>query len=1676
MEFPSPQDILKKIQGGSTSQLFSENSPTNFPSPQDILTKTQSQNKGPSFLSNIATKAKDIYLGIGKALYKPLEDVAYNKGRYDVGMEFTPQTALEGTKLFGNGVVAIAKGFNEGVARIVKSTATATLGEETTKKIADAGGPISIGKFSEDITGKKDLATYQEIYKKAKSYALDNNASIDQADAFGGLTVLGALFVDNPLMGPGKGSVFKLTEESVARIAKEESEDVIKGIIRSQNPALTDTEIDAMTPVFRNATTPEEVRTLTDQIKGIQNTPLTKQAGDELPTPNEVLDASRKNFEVPTEKLPTGEVPEPNASYFRAIEDSNQSVKFIPVEGKAVRIADNLETFVHQPENGAFEVLEASTGRKIGSVAETPEAAVASAKAVLEGKAPEEIQQTINQFVKETGVTPRESQNITPGTPEAIRAAERGIQPTGAPRPFDQNLIRDLSRETELGPILERMQRAFPRLSEQALTPIAKRVAQLKRTGDIEGILQVMRNIDEDIARSRKAGNTTAGISKDAFTRSIATVGKREAVGDLPPSIGELLTPAERGKYLDNIQRVVKTPDEAVLAQQEYDALWEHADQRIIDRYEELRVWRDILRENMNLHVGKQVNDLYKGTFVSPDDISLAELIRSKPGRDLDGRIDALMGSPGGTAGRDAVEEGQKALEDFRGMREQLKSLEDELREVRPKARAARILQSMVEDVPVISRKQAGDIESLASGEDVRNIYKDISGFQGQAKDVYRNFERVFGSRFKDVKRVILDPFDKSKGDMVDEIKTLGDRIEENVINKYGIKRGSKDSEAVQLYGEGAISQEDLVKMVGSKRVEDIMGAVAWFRDEYDRLLDEVNAIRAQIFPNDPSKLIPKRKDYFRHFQELSDGFRQLIDIFETPAGIDPKLAGLSEWTKPKSKFLGFAQERLGDTSTVDAVGGFLDYAPSFAYAKHIDPHIGNFRYLRRRLAEVSPTPGTKEIRPTGEVLGKANAQGEQEVIGTGTKLEKQEGINNFLTFLDDYANDLAGKTNPMDRYLQKVVPGGRKTMKAIDWTNNRVKANTILGNFASSIAQIFNVPNSIASAKLYSLPGIQRSLSSIFVKDDAMVASSFLKERYKQDLNSRFKIDWVNHPVRATSDQAKEFAVWMIGALDEVGTRFTWQSHYAKALGEGIENPIKYADDMARKMVAGRGVGEVPLLQKSKLFKVAAPFQLEVANAWYVLGDFINKKEFGAIATLFVANYLFNRAAEKVRGTPVVYDPIEAIIDGATNASDEMDDSGNASRAAYKFAGRQVGEILSNVPFGQTVAQALPDNFVKDTMGLEGGKKELFGTSDPGRFGGGLLAMKGVSDPLYKVLFPFAGGQIKKTKEGIEAMISGDVKSADGKLLYKTDKTLKTVIQAVLFGKNGTSESQMFFDARNDLFQRTYRQDAARSELNLQAEKQWADIKDLPNDEKVKKLQALDDSNPTLGEAIYKVAKDEATGLDGTDRLVKMLGVDNGERAKYIVDSITQLSKEEKIAFLQNLDDKKLIPDKVFEQITQLVKGETLASDIKKEGEQSSSSVIDKVVTYAKAMGTDPVTAFQVIFSGQTIRRIDNDTIIVNRMSLSDSEAEKKTQAGGGSTQGMNLDHTIPLQLGGTNSAKNLKLVPESVWASYTPVENALGRALRDKKIDKKTAQDLITKFKNEELTEAQVMSQIPE
>ncbi len=632
------------------------------------------------------------------------------------------------------------------------------------------------------------------------------------------------------------------------------------------------------------------------------------------------------------------------------------------------------------------------------------------------------------------------------------------------------------------------------------------------------------------------------------------------------------------------------------------------------------------------------------------------------------------------------------------------------------------------------------------------DAYKDITTVKKQLRDIYRNSEEVFRKDWPAVKEAIFDPMDASKGNFVKTLELELADFKDAIAGKF--KENSAADKAVQLYGEKKMSYEDLISQFGKEQAAEIVKAEQWYRHKYELFIDNINRIEQEIYPNHPEKWTPKRADYFRHYQESTSEFSRLQNILENPVRIDPMLEGISEGTTPKTKWASIKQMRMGDKTKVGAMRGFLDYLPGYSYAINIDQHIGKFREL-------------------AELLGRVD--------------HKSKKLNNYIYNLQMYANSLAGKSSEIDRVTADLI--SRRGLQVVDWVNRRAKANTILGNFSSSISQFLNIPQGVATAgPVNFLKGIGTTLAQTFGRNVAMENSTFIKERYFKGF-SEFDHGMLNN--------TKKLLGWMVTVGDEIGTKMIWNSMYEMAKTKGITDAkslIKFADDATRKLVGGRGVGEKSLVQNSKMFQVVAPFQLEVTNLWWVMEDLAKsdnslKKKFGQFATLFFGLWMANNIIEKINGNRPVFDPAQAVIDSAQALKNEN----------YALAGGRIfGEVLSNVPFGQSIASIYPE-FGTSMFGKKlPTRKALFGRSDPTRFGESAIVIKALSDPLYKLLLPFGGSQIKKTKEGIKSYNQKKSTTSVGSFQYKIDQTPANLLKATLFGKGATTNAQEYYEKRD--------------------------------------------------------------------------------------------------------------------------------------------------------------------------------------------------------------------------------------------------------------------------------------
>ncbi len=116
--------------------------------------------------------------------------------------------------------------------------------------------------------------------------------------------------------------------------------------------------------------------------------------------------------------------------------------------------------------------------------------------------------------------------------------------------------------------------------------------------------------------------------------------------------------------------------------------------------------------------------------------------------------------------------------------------------------------------------------------------------------------------------------------------------------------------------------------------------------------------------------------------------------------------------------------------------------------------------------------------------------------------------------------------------------------------------------------------------------------------------------------------------------------------------------------------------------------------------------------------------------------------------------------------------------------------------------------------------------------------------------------------------------------------------------------------------------QSRERFKIKEEAEKTFEDLSKLPKEEANTRAREIKKENPELFDKLRDIKEEKELGLNYTERLMKQLGVENGERAKYVFTQVSKLkTREEKNEYIRNLKQKKVISDRVFEQLKILLK-----------------------------------------------------------------------------------------------------------------------------------------------------------
>ena len=411
---------------------------------------------------------------------------------------------------------------------------------------------------------------------------------------------------------------------------------------------------------------------------------------------------------------------------------------------------------------------------------------------------------------------------------------------------------------------------------------------------------------------------------------------------------------------------------------------------------------------------------------------------------------------------------------------------------------------------------------------------------------------------------------------------------------------------------------------------------------------------------------------------------------------------------------------------------------------------------------------------------------------------DSANGLTQFVGFVQEHANRLAGKTDPFQRVVNDTEPS--KMRKFADATGRalmkQAALSKIVGNMNSVVAQTASLPTlfSTTSPKALIQAFKLKNRKAILQKSDALAL------RYADD--------------NLTDDTKFEKTMKTAGIPMEVVERgvieYTFLAKYNQAINNGLSDAdaVRYAERFINDTVTLRDQISTPRAYNRLLPASFLQFTREVTQQnRYVWNQMSNKQR----VALAVNTAIAYSAIEALTGNKPGVDPLGTLIEivGDWLSGGDDDDKDNSVQAKLERTIQKVaGQAVTAVPIATAIV---------NTATTKDDRKKLFGKeSNLGRYDGTipvvdlprkLIDTKGkldeaakaredgdddkaeakTKDAMYNILGQLpAGSQLKKTIQGIAAAHSGEVKDGNGetKVEFEKDNPFN-LVQGALFGKN---------------------------------------------------------------------------------------------------------------------------------------------------------------------------------------------------------------------------------------------------------------------------------------------------
>lgn len=682
-----------------------------------------------------------------------------------------------------------------------------------------------------------------------------------------------------------------------------------------------------------------------------------------------------------------------------------------------------------------------------------------------------------------------------------------------------------------------------------------------------------------------------------------------------------------------------------------------------------------------------------------------------------------------------------------------------------------------------------------------------------------------------------------------------------DAAREFGL--GAQEKELAQRLSRWMKNQE----LLDSGQVDSvkIQNAVEAYARQYDRFYDAIN----DFLTAHGYSTIGFIKGYAPHMQ--SEATQTKLSTALSALGVNPdamqlptSISGLTADYKPGKRWNPFFQTRRGSSTDYDVAAGYESYVSHLADVLYHTDDIARLRGLSRYLRK---TYGGEEIANAidhAEGLRALDSAAQLEALRDAGRIEKGSVLTpqdtraelekyiddlydeighmtrygEFVKYIDNYANILAGKQSMADRGMEYTA--GRTSLNAGNRLVSAFARAQVAGNVSSALNQSAQLAQLLAEVDGRS---VAKAASELARSTGGRLWNIKATELFDQSdlLTTKKGIEYLT-----AEDSALDRYVTALfkptDVMDSLLSALTVQSKYEQLRGQGMEHAaaMEQANRFAQSIMASRAKGSRPLAYESKnlISQMLHMFQVEAVNSWdHIAQDLLpqyrkvaaehGKKAAGrAVATVAVKGllsaFLLNRVAEAAYGgTPAPFDLLgyitnfvasgrgmstNAWLAGLVDAGWEKlfgeplfggddDDREEESFNWGQASGDLVYNLMNDVPFLRNTAgllglgdQTMPLTNIAEAVEGVGQAAKNSGVIS-GEMGGALLTLGGSMLP--------GGRQMQKTVQGAQTVLDGGRMYGygdDQRLQYPVERDPLNIVQALLFGNSGLSESRDFY------------------------------------------------------------------------------------------------------------------------------------------------------------------------------------------------------------------------------------------------------------------------------------------